>query len=278
MKLAVSRLHGTHNDFLVTVVAPDAAAPDADTARRVCDRAHSGGGADGLIALLPATNDADCAMELRNADGELAEMSGNGIRCLAWVAVRAGLARGNQLVVETAAGLRTLTLTIDPTSGEMLRASVDMGPAAFSPAAVPVTSDSVDNLAVDIDGVTYEGTACSMGNPHWAILVTDPKAVAVAQIGPVLECDQRFPNRTNVEFYRVIDRSTLDMRVWERGVGETQSCGTGACAVAAVAHRAGLVDSGVRVQVPGGELSVELGSTILLGGPVVFMGDETIEL
>lgn len=131
MKLAVSRLHGTHNDFLVTVVAPDAAAPDADTARRVCDRAHSGGGADGLIALLPATNDADCAMELRNADGELAEMSGNGIRCLAWVAVRAGLARGNQLVVETAAGLRTLTLTIDPTSGEMLRASVDMGPAAF---------------------------------------------------------------------------------------------------------------------------------------------------
>jgi diaminopimelate epimerase len=231
-----------------------------------------------LIALLPATNDADCAMELRNADGELAEMSGNGIRCLAWVAVRAGLARGNQLVVETSAGLRTLTLTIDPTSGEMLRASVDMGSAAFSPAAVPVTSDSVDNLAIDIDGVTYEGTACSMGNPHWAILVTDPKAVAVAQIGPVLECDQRFPNRTNVEFYRVIDQSTLDMRVWERGVGETQSCGTGACAVAAVAHRAGLVDSGVRVRVPGGELSVELGSTILLGGPVVFMGDETIEL
>jgi diaminopimelate epimerase len=231
-----------------------------------------------LIALLPATNDADCAMELRNADGELAEMSGNGIRCLAWVAVRAGLARGNQLVVETAAGLRTLTLTIDPTSGEMLRASVDMGPAAFSPAAVPVTSDSVDNLAIDIDGVTYEGTACSMGNPHWAILVTDPKAVAVAQIGPVLECDQRFPDRTNVEFYRVIDRSTLDMRVWERGVGETQSCGTGACAVAAVAHRAGLVDSGVQVRVLGGELSVELGSTILLGGPVVFMGDETIEL
>jgi diaminopimelate epimerase len=217
-------------------------------------------------------------MELRNADGELAEMSGNGIRCLAWVAVRAGLARGNQLVVETAAGLRTLTLTIDPTSGEMLRASVDMGSAAFSPAAVPVTSDSVDNLAIDIDGVTYEGTACSMGNPHWAILVTDPKAVAVAQIGPVLECDQRFPDRTNVEFYRVIDRSTLDMRVWERGVGETQSCGTGACAVAAVAHRAGLVDSGVQVRVLGGELSVELGSTILLGGPVVFMGDETIEL
>ncbi len=194
------------------------------------------------------------------------------------MAVRAGLARGDQLVVETSAGLRTLTLAIDPTSGEMLSASVDMGPAVFSPAAVPVTSASVDNLALDLDGTTYEGTACSMGNPHWAILVADPKEVAVAQIGPVLECDQRFPERTNVEFYRVIDRSTLDIRIWERGVGETQSCGTGACAVVAVAHRAGLVDSEVRVRVPGGELSVELGSTILLGGPVVFMGDETIEL
>jgi diaminopimelate epimerase len=272
--LGVSKLHGAGNDFLVTV-APDDHAPDAAVAVRLCDR-HVGIGADGLITLLPGRDGADCTMELRNADGSLAEMSGNGIGCLSWVAVREGLGDGKRLVVDTGGGRREVELAIDPTRGELVAATVDMGPVTFEPAEIPLDAPTAFDLDVTFHGVTYRGDAAGMGNPHFVLFVDDPETTRVTQHGPHLETDPRFPRRTNVEFVAVTGDDELTMRVWERGVGETLSCGTGVCASAAVAHRRGLVGDHVTVQVRGGTHEVELGETIRLHGPVTHVFDTEV--
>jgi diaminopimelate epimerase len=295
----LSKLHATGNDFLVwSWLGPEGStySIDSGNARALCDR-HTGIGADGLIVVKPgtATHDhggADVEMFLFNADGGPAEMSGNGIRALAWVAVREGYGRRgrgsagreSRLVVDTAGGRRRLDLELDPETGELVYAAVDMGAVTFAPAEIPVALDRSEKIVADLDGVTYEGDAAGMGNPHLVLFVDDPPTARVTEHGPVLEHDARFPQRTNVEFVRVTPGATdeLDMRVWERGVGETLSCGTGASAAAAVAHRRGLVGERVTVHVPGGDLTVELddapGGRIRLGGPVVHVFDTTVEL
>ena len=274
MSLRVSKLHGTGNDFLVTVTS-DGAAPGAAVARALCDR-HRGVGADGLIALLPARDGADCAMELRNADGEVAEMSGNGIRCLAWVAHREGLAKDGALVVGTGGGRREVRVAV--VDGEVRSATVDMGPATFEPSEIPLDAKSAFDLEAEFHGVTYRGDAAGMGNPHLVLLVDDVATARVTQHGPRLEVDERFPNRTNVEFLQVLDRDRLRMRVWERGVGETLSCGTGVCAASAVAHRRGLVDQKLVVEVPGGTHTVSLDETVTLGGEVRHVFDVDVDV
>jgi diaminopimelate epimerase len=265
--LHLAKLHATGNDFLVHL-ALDAAPLAPELAARLCDR-HRGIGADGLITIGPgdAAHGVDCTMRLQNADGGDAEMSGNGIRCLAWVAARANLARANELTVDTAAGRRIVTLTRDAT-GNVVAAEVDMGPVGFGE----------EDLEITLDGVEYWGDVANVGNPHLVCFVIDPAAVPVAAHGPRIELDARFPNRTNVEFVRVHPPNQIDMRVWERGVGETLSCGTGACAAAAVAHHRGVVDDKVRVRVPGGELDVTLGPTVRLGGPVEHVFDLDIDI
>lgn len=274
MSLTLAKLHATGNDFLVTLALdPDAPRLDAVEVAALCDR-HRGVGADGLITVTPGRNGADCTMTLVNADGGLAEMSGNGIRCLAWVAARSGLARGDTLVVDTAAGRRVVAL--ERSGGEVVAAEVDMGPVTFDPARIPVEADAPFGLEAVVDGVAYRGDAAGMGNPHLVVFVDDPADVPVARHGPRLEHDRRFPRRTNVEFVAVTAPDRVTMRVWERGVGETLSCGTGACAVAAVAHRRGLVPERVRVDVPGGTLTVTLGPSVRLGGPVVHVFDVDI--
>jgi diaminopimelate epimerase len=262
----LSKLEATGNDFLVT-----SDPVDERLAVQLCDR-HFGVGADGLLVLGTGRDGADCSMRLFNASGGVAEMSGNGVRGLAWVAVRDGLGDGKQLTVATDAGVRVVDLEMDR-SGALTRATVDMGPVTFEPAAIPLVAPSAFDLEATFHGVTYQGDAAGMGNPHLVLLVDDPADARVTQHGPRLEHDDRFPNRTNVEFIAVEDRGRLQMRVWERGVGETLSCGTGACASAAVAHRRGLVDDDVTVVVPGGELQVALGETIRLGGPVRHLFD-----
>jgi diaminopimelate epimerase len=266
-----SKLHATGNDFLVTttpVTAGDAVA--------LCDR-FTGVGADGVLVLGPGADGADATMTLTNADGSIAEMSGNGARCLAWVARRAGLGTPERLVVDTGGGRRTLELTCDAT-GDVVHAICDMGAVTTDPDAIPFTAPSADDVAAAVDGVTYTGDAAGIGNPHWVIRVADPGAVDLARVGPVLEHDPRFPNRVNVEFVAVDSPDRVRMRVWERGAGETQSCGTGACASVAVLHRRGLVGERVTVGVPGGDLAVELGATVRLGGPVVHVFDVDVEL
>jgi len=273
----LSKLHGAGNDFLVWIPPSEqwAQVPD-DFYARVCDR-HRGVGADGILTLLPGVDGADCAMRLHNADGSRAEMSGNGIRCLAWVANRAALGDGKRLVVDTDAGRRDVELELDAT-GDVVGATVDMGPVTFEPAEIPLDAYSPFDLEATFHGVTYRGDAAGIGNPHLVLFVDDPADARVTQHGPRLEHDERFPNRTNVEFVAVAGTDELTMRVWERGAGETLSCGTGVCAAAAVAHRRGLVGDQVVVRVPGGKHRVELGDTIRLHGPVVHVFDTQVEV
>lgn len=266
-----SKLHATGNDFLVTttpVTAGDAVA--------LCDR-FIGVGADGVLLLAPGTDGADATMTLTNADGSIAEMSGNGARCLAWAARRAGMGTAERLVVDTGGGRRTLDLTLDAT-GDVVHAVCDMGTVTVDPPAIPLAAASAVDLVAEVDGVTYTGDGAGIGNPHWVIRVADPDAVDLARVGPVLEHDPRFPNRVNVEFVAVDGPDRVCMRVWERGAGETRSCGTGACASAATLHRRGLVDERVTVTVPGGDLDVALGETVRLGGPVVHVFDVDVDL
>ena len=282
----LSKLHATGNDFLVTSWLGDdlgVMGIMAPQARALCDR-HTGVGADGLIVVQPGTDGADAEMLLFNADGGIAEMSGNGMRTLAWVAARDGLGTDGHLTVDTGGGRRGVELTRDPTTGAVTHASVDMGPVTWDPARIPVRLDSPFGITADFHGTRYEGDAAGMGNPHLVLFVDDPASARVAQHGPHLERDERFPKRTNVEFVRATPGASdeLDMRVCERGVGETLSCGTGACAAAAVAHRRGLVGERVTVHLPGGDLTVELADdgrgTIRLGGPVVHVFDVELEV
>ncbi len=266
--LHLSKLHATGNDFLVRL-ALDGEGPLApEVAAHLCDR-RRGVGADGLITIGPgdAGRGEDCTMRLQNADGSDAEMSGNGIRCLAAVAAAAGLGTETALVVGTAAGRRDVSLVRDR-GGGVIAADVDMG-------AVTLGDEDVE---IVLDGVEYWGDVADVGNPHLVCFVIDPAVVPVGLHGPRIELDARFPKRTNVEFVRVHPPDVIDMRVWERGVGETLSCGTGACAAVAVAHNRGVVDDRVRVRVPGGELLVALGATARLGGPVEHVFDVDIEV
>lgn len=279
--LRLAKLHATGNDFLVLADLDARFGPAGSPAlprgvRAVlCDR-RRGVGADGLIRLLPGSDGADCAMELANADGGLAEISGNGLRCLAHVAVRLGLGGGDRLVVDTAAGRREIAVTRDA-AGEVTWAEVDMGPVSFVPAEIPLDAADAFDLEAIVDGAVYRGDAVGTGNPHFVIYVDDPAAVPLYRHGPVLETDGRFPQRTNVEMVAPAEGG-LRMRVWERGVGETESCGSGACAAASAAWRRGLVPERCRVAVPGGDLVVEVGATTVLGGPVVPVFDVEVDL
>ncbi|MGZ4756975.1 MAG: diaminopimelate epimerase, partial [Acidimicrobiia bacterium] len=257
--LMLAKLEATGNDFLVHLAADGTVPPiaPADVAL-LCDR-HLGVGADGLITIEPGRDGADCTMVLRNADGGLAEMSGNGARTLAWVAHRAGIGDGKRIVVDTGGGRREIDLALDPATDSVVHATVDMGPVSFDPLEIPLDAPSPFDLEATFHGTTYKGDAAGVGNPHLVLWVEDPATARVTQHGPRLEHDERFPKRTNVEFVTVTGPDELTMRVWERGVGETLSCGTGACAAAAVAHRRGLVGDTVTVKVAGGNLAVELG-------------------
>jgi diaminopimelate epimerase len=267
MKLSLSKLHATGNDFLVRLALDEPAPPlPVEAVSAVCDR-HRGIGADGLITVGPGEQGADCTMLLQNADGGVAEMSGNGIRCLAWVAARAGLGGAAELVVDTGGGRRQVALTNDA-HGRVVAAEVDMGPITFG----------ATDLVVRVHGTDYRGDVADIGNPHYVVFVEDPATTRVTTHGPIIEHNEHFPNRTNVEFIRVLAPDLVEMRVWERGAGETQSCGTGACAAAAVAHRRGWCNGDTHVRVPGGELHVALGATVRLGGPVVHVFDIDFEV
>jgi len=238
------------NDFLILVDADGTHPVDDDFVRRACDR-QQGVGADGLIWVTKdSRGGADLAMELRNSDGGRAEMSGNGIRCVVRAAVAHGLVTGPEVAVATDAGVKRLWVKDEGIT-------VDMGPAVLGPER-------------DHSSPGWRQREVEMGNPHLVLLCPDPAAVHVAELGPKLE--QLRPGGMNVEFIAPgPGPDELRFRVWERGAGETQACGTGSCAAAAAAHAWGLVGKHVTVHNPGGDLDVEVGETMLLTGPAEFV-------
>ena len=254
------KMHGTGNDFILAAVDSDAGVDWPDLARRMCDR-HFGVGADGLILVLPS-DIADRKMRIFNADGSESEMCGNGIRCFAKYVLddRQLEAPGGYLTIETGAGVLPAQATLDA-AGFVATVRVGMGRPALRPADVGANLDAeppVTALPLEAAGESLSLTLVSMGNPHTvAFLDTPLAAYDLHHIGPAVEHHPMFANRTNFEVVQVLDRDRIAMRVWERGVGETLACGTGACAAVVASRLHSLVDDRVNVEVPGGTLLIE---------------------
>ncbi len=250
------KLHGTANDFVYVDARRGVPGDTADLARRLCDR-HRGIGADGLILLHDtAVPGADVRMEIVNADGSTAEMCGNGIRGFAKFVLDRQLATAEPLRVETGAGV--LTIDVERQGGRVVRVAVDMGRPEWDGRRIPVDADGeIVERPLEVAGREYRVTCVSMGNPHCVVFLDDVAGLDLPALGPRFEHHPFFPKRVNTEFIRVVDRTHLEMRVWERGAAETLACGTGACAAAVAAARTGRTERAVRVSLPGGDLAIE---------------------
>jgi len=280
-----TKLQGAGNDFIL-VEASEINLDWSQMAVVMCDR-HFGIGADGLLVLL-LSHLADFQMHIYNADGSEAEACGNGLRCLVKYVVDMELAntRAQEILVETVAGIRKVKLHYE--GEEVVRIQVSMGKPKFGAKDIPVVIKPKEGNLVDIKSMlSYHVSVgsrelllnfVSMGNPHaiyfWQHPVSD---FPLSQLGPEIEQLKMFPNRVNFEVANVISRQQIEARVWERGVGETLACGSGACAVAVAAQLLGYTDNKVDIKLPGGTLEVEWDGVgeVLLGGPaeIVFTGE-----
>ncbi|MDE2338368.1 MAG: diaminopimelate epimerase [Gammaproteobacteria bacterium] len=276
MRIAFTKMHALGNDFAV-FDAPDGQAPlAAGQLRSLADR-HTGIGFDQALVLEPPRRAAtDVFYRIFNADGREVEQCGNGARCIAALLAARGAARSGALTLDSPAG--RIEARVHP-GGQV---SVNMGPVRFDPAALPFEAPGeADQYPLEVDGDTVEIGAVSIGNPHAVLTVESAETAPVARLGPALEQHPRFPNRVNVGFMEVRDRTHVRLRVYERGVGETLACGTGACAAVAVGRRWGLLDPEVRVSARGGELAVRWGGPgepIWLSGPAQFAFQGHIDL
>lgn len=250
-----TKMHGTGNDYIYVNCFEEQADNPAELSIAISDR-HFGIGGDGLILILPSDK-ADCKMSMFNADGSEAQMCGNGIRCVGKYVYDHGIVDKTTVTVETLAGIKTLVLNVE--DGEVKSVRVDMGEPEFNPARIPVKAGGerfVDQGVVVADE-TWRVTALSVGNPHAVVPVDDVKGLELEKLGPLFENNPLFPDRVNTEFVRVIDRENLEMRVWERGSGETLACGTGATATVAACALNGLCKRTANVHLLGGVLQIE---------------------
>jgi diaminopimelate epimerase len=264
-RVAFTKMHGLGNDFIV-FEAPPVGAPTALQIRALADR-HTGIGFDQALMLAPARRPgARVFYRVFNADGSEVEQCGNGARCIAALLYRNGRAAGEGVVeMDSPAGVvRARVHTPE-------WVSIDMGVPDFDPRSLPFDAPTTaPSYALDAGGETVEIAVVSLGNPHAVLRVPQVETAPVDRLGPVIESHPRFPRRVNVGFMQILDRDAIRLRVYERGVGETLACGTGACAAVAVGRRAGLLDREVRVQVRGGELRVNWDGTdqsLWLTGP-----------
>jgi diaminopimelate epimerase len=271
------KMHGLGNDFVVVSDWKEVPANVSRLAMDICDR-HFGVGADGLVFLLPSEQ-ADFRMRIFNADGSESEQCGNAIRCLAKLYYEAISREKTDLIVETGRGTQKVWLEVD--NDQVKRVRVDMGEPILAakqiPVAVRVDHGPLVNHSLEVNGKRFSFTAVSMGNPHIVIEVEDPETFPLETWGPVLESHPIFPKRTNVEFVRVHHPQEITMRVWERGVGETHACGSGACAVLVAMVLAGKADRQATIHLKGGDLFIEWNKEdgrVYMTGPaeIVFEG------
>ena len=270
-----TKMQGIGNDYVYVNCLQETIENPSELAKKISDR-HYGVGSDGLIMINPSDK-ADFEMEMYNADGSRGEMCGNGIRCVAKYVYDYGLTDKTSISVETLAGIKYLDLTVE--DGKVVLVKVDMGKPMLRPEEVPVVSEKEEVIdePITVDGQEYRMTCVSMGNPHAVVFIDqDVKEFPLETVGVKFENHERFPKRVNTEFVNVLDRHTAQMRVWERGSGETLACGTGACAVAVACALNGLTEDEVTVKLLGGDLQIKWDrekNTVYMTGPAEVVVD-----
>lgn len=273
-----TKMHGCGNDYVYVNAFDEKVQDESAAAVYVSDR-HFGIGSDGLIFIKPSKI-ADFQMAMYNADGSRSEMCGNGIRCVAKYVYDTGMTDQTHLSIESMGKVKYIDLFVK--DGKVDSVQVDMGAPVLQSSAVPVVSarEQVINEALEVDGAQYQMTCVSMGNPHCVVFIDEAvQDFDLMKIGPQFETHPRFPKKVNAEFARVLDRKTIEMRVWERGTGETLACGTGSCATAVAAILNGLCDHDVTIRLLGGDLQIHWSGcaqdSVMMTGPAttVFSGE-----
>ena len=269
-----TKMHGIGNDYIYVNCFEESVADPRELAIAM-SKPHFGVGADGLVLLEPSDT-ADFGMRIFNADGSEAQMCGNASRCIGKYVYERGLTNKTEIMLRTLSGLKQLKLTVD--NGKVTKVRVDMGSPELNPRLIPVNlpGEMVLDHRVAAAGHTYQITCVSMGNPHAVIFVEDPNLVNLPVVGSAIENHSLFPQRTNVEFVKVIRRDLIQMRVWERGSGETMACGTGACASLVASVLQGRADREATLKLLGGDLIVEWSAGdnhVYQEGPAEFVFD-----
>lgn len=273
-----TKMEGLGNDYVYvdcTDKTDDEIIEISKLAKTISDR-HFGVGSDGLI-LICKSDVADFRMRMFNSDGSEAEMCGNGIRCVSKFVYDNNLTKKENIEIETLAGIKKISLTIE--NGKVSLATVNMGKPILEPEKIPVISDEniVKNLKLKAIDKEFLFTCVSMGNPHAITVIDDVDNFEIEKYGPILEKDEHFPKKANIEFIEIIDRNHIKMRVWERGAGETLACGTGACAVCVAATINELVnkDDEIYIDLLGGTLKIKWNDEVYMTGPAktVFEGN-----
>ncbi len=283
MKIKFTKMQGCGNDY-VYVNCMDKLIDNPEKVSQYISDRHFGIGSDGLILICPS-DVADFRMAMYNADGSEGKMCGNGVRCIAKYVYEYGLTDKKKISLETKSGIKYLDMDIE--DGKVQMVKVDMGAPILKPAEIPVKTDSsMDsfiNQPLDVDGNTFMVTCVSMGNPHAVVFVDDTKSLDIRKYGPVFETHPAFPEQVNTEFVQVISRNEINMRVWERGSGETLACGTGTCASVVACVLNGRTDEKVTVHLLGGDLFIEYNrdnGTVWMTGPaeIVFDGEIGLDI
>lgn len=280
MNMKFTKMHGCGNDYVYVDCTNEMIENPSEVSKYVSDR-HFGIGSDGLI-LICSSETADFRMAMYNADGSEGAMCGNGIRCVAKYVYDKGLIDKKNISIETKSGIKELELTVE--DGKVSLVKVNMGAPILKAKDIPVDVDTEKCIDSDInvDGKDYKITCVSMGNPHAVTFIDeDVKTFPIEKIGPKFENHPMFPDRVNTEFVQVLNRHEVNMRVWERGSGETLACGTGTCATVVACVLNGLTDDEVTVHLLGGDLFIKYdreNDTVWMTGPAVIAFEGTIEL
>lgn len=276
-----TKMHGCGNDYIYVDGAREQIPGEKkpEIVKRLSDR-HFGIGGDGVIFINPS-DEADFEMEMYNMDGSRAEMCGNGIRCVAKFVYDKGLTDKTSISVISCGKIKYLDLQIE--EGKVSTVKVNMGAPVLKAAEIPVISSKEEVIAqqIEMEDKVYKITCVSMGNPHAVVFADQVSDLPLEKIGPLFEHHERFPNRINTEFVKVLDEEHVQMRVWERGTGETLACGTGACAVAVACILNGLTKESVTVKLLGGDLQIHWdreANLVYMTGPATTVFEGEIEI
>ena len=279
--LTFSKMHGIGNDYIYIICFQETVT-DPEKLSIFMSNVRFGVGSDGLVLILPSEV-ADFRMRIFNADGSEAMMCGNATRCVGKYVYEHGMTDKTEVSLETNSGIKYLTLYVNEATNKVDAVKVDMGKAILKPAEIPVADDGDRFIAkpVVVDGVSYDMTCVSMGNPHAVVFLPEIDSLDLEKIGPSFEHHPLFPNRVNTEFIRVIDDHTLQMRVWERGSGETFACGTGACAAAVASVLNGYCkrEQEILIHLRGGDLRIiyHNDESVTMIGPATFIFEGKME-